>query len=123
MTRSADLIAGFLDTLTALATGSYLHAEERTHWEPPYPPEVADDAARILGRLTDEVRQDPGEITLAVIATYGALVALSERHGGAVFEDEESADFHAIVGALAEEHGQDATAVLADLDRIIEQED
>lgn len=121
--RSADLVTDFLDTLRALSTGSYLREEELANWEPPYPPEVAADAAEILRRLTDEVRQDPPEISLAVISAYGALEALSERHGGAVFEDEEEGDFRAIVAALATEHGQDADAVLADLDRITDQED
>lgn len=123
MSRSADLVAEFLGTLTALSTGNYLREDEREFWEPPYPPEVTADAAEILRRLTDEVRQHPAEISLAVIAAYGALTALSDRHGGAVFEDEEQADFRALVSALAEEHGQDADEILADLDRIIDQED
>ncbi|AGP30768.1 hypothetical protein [Corynebacterium terpenotabidum] len=123
MSRSTELTAEFLETLTALATGSYLRPEEQEFWEPPYPPEVTADAAEILRRLTAEVRQDPTEISLAVIAAFGALTALSDRHGGAVFEDDEEEDFRTLVSALAEEYGQDADAVLADLDRITDQED
>lgn len=122
MTTSAQLITEFLETLTALSTGSYLHGEERANWEAPYPPEAASEAAEILRRLGDEVRQDPGEISLAVIAAHCALTALSDRFGGAVFEDEEKQDFRRIATALAEERGQDAGTVLDDLDRITEQE-
>lgn len=123
MSSSADLIAELLDTLKSLSTGSYLREEEREFWEPPYPPEVASDAAEILRRLTDEVRQEPAEMSLAVISAYGALSALSERHGDAVFEDEEQQDFRAIITELAFEHDQNADDVIDDLDRIIEQDD
>ena len=123
MTRSADLTAAFLDTLTAMATGSYLRPEEREFWEAPYPPAVTAEAAEILRRLSGEVRQDPTEISLAVISAYGALTALSDRYGGAVFEDEEVEDFRGVVAALAEENGEDATTVLEDLDRLTGQDE
>ncbi|WP_297005908.1 hypothetical protein [uncultured Corynebacterium sp.] len=124
MSRSSvELITDFLDTLRSLSTGSYLREGEREFWDPPYPPEVAADAAEILRRLTVDIRQEPTEMSLAVIAAYGALSALSERHGDAVFEEEEQNDFRVIVSALAAEHNQDGESVLTDLDRITGEDD
>lgn len=122
MSRSSDpvseLVSEFLGTLDALSSGSYLREDEREFWEPPYPPEVTEEAAEILRRLTTEARQNPTEIPLAVISAYEALTALSDRHGGAVFEDDEEEDFRRLVSALAEENDRDPGEILADLDRI-----
>ena len=121
MSRSSvELITDFLDTLRSLSTGSYLREGEREFWDPPYPPEVAAEVAAVL-RV--DIRQEPTEMSLAVIAAYGALSALSERHGDAVFEEEEQNDFRVIVSALAAEHNQDGESVLTDLDRITGEDD
>lgn len=113
----------FTGNLLAMATGSYLREEEREFWEAPYPESVVDEAAEILRKLVSGVRADPtGEVVLQVISAHDALQALSDRHAGAVYEDEEVADFRDLVTVLCEEVGADARQVLDDLDRIIEQE-
>lgn len=123
MTQSSGLIADFLDTLTGLATGSYLREEEREHWDPPYPPEVVGAAEEIFHQLTAEIQREPAEISLAVISAYNAFSTLNERHGRALIEKEEEDDLRAIIAALAEESDHNAATVLADLDHIIDQED
>lgn len=113
----------FVDNLNAMATGSYLREEDREFWEAPFPVSAVDEAAEILQRLVSGVRADPtGEVVLQVISAHDALRALSDRHSGAVYEDEEVTDFRALVTVLCEEVGADAHLVLEDLDRIIEQE-
>ncbi|MGO1950013.1 MAG: hypothetical protein ACTH1D_10275 [Mycobacteriaceae bacterium] len=111
----------FTDNLTAMATGSYLREEDREFWEPPFPASAVDEASEILHRLVSGVRADPtGEVVLQVMAAHDALEALSDRHGGAVYEDEEFQDFRTLVTVLCEEVGADAVQVLEDLDRITE---
>lgn len=117
--------AEMVENITAMATGSYLRDEDRALWDPPYPPEVADEVAAVLRRMVAEVRDAagvPDAATLAVLAAHGALTTVSEAHGDAVFEEEEQADFRRVVVALAAEVGADAEEILADLDRVTEQE-
>ncbi|MDN5684416.1 hypothetical protein [Corynebacterium glyciniphilum] len=113
----------FIENLSSMATGSYLRDEDREFWEAPFPTSAVDEAAEILHRLVSGVRADPsGEVVLQVISAHDALRALSDRHAGAVYEDEEVGDFRSLVTVLCEEVGADARQVLDDLDRIIEQE-
>lgn len=113
----------FTDNLSSMATGSYLREEDLEFWEAPFPESAVDEAAEILQKLVSGVRADPsGEVVLQVISAHAALRALSDRHGGAVYEDEEVSDFRTLVTVLCEEVGADANLVLEDLDRIIEQE-
>lgn len=113
----------FIGNLRSMATGSYLREEDREFWEAPFPESVVDESAEILHRLVAGVRADPtGEVVLQVISAHDALRALSDRHAGAVYEDEEVEDFRALVTVLCEEVGADSHKVLDDLDSIIEQE-
>lgn len=122
-TATDDARRDFVENLSAMATGSYLRDEDREFWEPPYPESVVSEAAEILQRLVAGVRADPtGEVVLQVMAAHDALRALSDRHDGAVYEEEEFADFRTLITLLCEEVGADATLVLDDLDRVTEEE-
>lgn len=131
MTNNADAVRAtddarreFIDNLTAMATGSYLREEDREFWEAPFPESAVAEASEILHRLVSGVRSEPdGEIVLQVMSAHNALKALSDRHGGAVYEDEEYEDFRDFVTVLCKEAGADGSQVLADLERVTEEDD
>lgn len=114
--------AEMVGNISAMATGSYLRDEDRVLWEPPYPPEAAAEVATVLQRMVAEIRETPETAPLAVVAAHGALGTVSAGYEDALFDEEEQADFRRVVVALAGEVGQDAEEILADLDRVTEQE-
>ncbi len=114
----------FIDNLSAMATGSYLREEDREFWDAPFPESAVAEAAEILHRLISGARSEPaGEVVLQVMSAHDALQALSDRHGGAVYEDEEYEDFRDLVTVLCEEIGADGAQVLADLERVTDEDD
>jgi hypothetical protein len=115
-------VTEMVENITAMATGSYLRDEDRALWDPPYPASAADRVAAVLRHMVDEVRETPDAASLSAVSAHGALSSLSAELEDALFDDEEQADFRRVVVALASEVGQDPEEVLADLDRVTEQE-
>ena len=117
----------FLDNLHAMATGSYLHEEDKEFWEAPYPESVVNEARVILDSFIDASkaapRGDSESYHAALTTAVEDLVALSDRHEGAVLEAEELEDFTALVRALNEELGVAEEETLADLESLLEGEE
>lgn len=140
----------FLDNLHSMATGSYLREEDKEFWEAPYPESVVSEARLILDDLISDANnasavaphdfqqaaetggeagdEDAGTITsvetLAMISVVNRhvnpLLALSEKHDGAMLEDEEVSDLNELIRALSRKVGADEEAVVAHVDQLVD---
>lgn len=114
----------FLDNLHAMATGSYLREEDKEFWEAPYPVSVVNEARVTLDTLIDASksagRDDAESFHAALTRAVRELTELSDKHDGAVLEDEEIEDFTTLVRALCSEVGADKGETMAHLESLLD---
>lgn len=121
--RLMPAIDEFTEDLRSFAEGSYLRDNERTHWEQPFPTEVADEVRNTLigfvSRLDNEVVNVDEEAKIglvddAVRATVEKLRSINEANEEAVLDIEEYDELSRLFAVAIETAGVDSDEVPTD---------
>lgn len=110
----------FIENLRMMATGSYLRAEERGHWDPPYPESAVNEAQAELVTIGESILggADPQETSLA-----GArrIIAISDANGGLLLDSEELDELLVLLSRLTETVGGEPTVVCDAVRELVEE--
>lgn len=110
----------FIENLRMMATGSYLRAEERGHWDPPYPESAVNEAQAELVTIGESILggADPQETSLA-----GArrIIAISDANGGLLLDSEELDELLVFLSRLTETVGGEPAVVCDAVRELVEE--
>ncbi|AGE36608.1 hypothetical protein [Corynebacterium urealyticum] len=110
----------FIENLRMMATGSYLRAEEREHWDPPYPESAVDEAQAELVTIGEAILggADPQETSLAGVRK---IIAISDANGGLLLDSEELDELLVFLSRLTATVGGEATVVCDAVRELVEE--
>lgn len=110
----------FIDNLRMMATGSYVRAEEREHWDPPYPESAVDEARAELVTIGESILggADPQGTSLAGVRR---IIAISDANGGLLLDSEELDELLVFLSRLTETVGGNPAVVCDAVRELVEE--